>query len=214
MMLGKGSRPWRAVVSVGCLSILASGSEWGMPARGMTGNGSVLVSLTPASSPDNRAAPAPVTNGASARVLSRYGGAPRRVAPRVRTDPDAGRAAEKPEAKVIERRLRVTAYCDRGLTAAGIPSGVGQCAAPEDVPFGSIVYIPALKRSFVVTDRTHKRFRQTTVDLFMPDRQECLEFGLNYLDCVITFPSQPHRYGCTSIYSTIARVQGELAAAR
>lgn len=213
-MLGKGTRPWRAVVSIGCLSILASGSDWGMPTRGSTGEGPVLVSLTPATSPQtSQAAPTPVTNAANARVLNRYAGSPQRSARRTKSDPTPA-APESAPTKTVERRLRVTAYCDRGITAAGIPSGVGQCAAPEDVPFGSIVHIPALKRSFVVTDRTHKRFRQTTVDLFMPDRQECLEFGLNYLDCIITYPPKPHRYGCPSIHSRIAQVQGELAAAR
>ena len=32
------------------------------------------------------------------------------------------------------RTFRVTAYCDRGITAAGIQSGYGQCAAPADIP--------------------------------------------------------------------------------
>lgn len=84
------------------------------------------------------------------------------------------------------RICRVTAYCDRGTTASGVRSGVGQCAAPADIPFGALVYIPALDRSFVVTDRTHKRFRKNTVDLFMPSKYQCKQFGCNYLECVIT----------------------------
>lgn len=102
------------------------------------------------------------------------------------------------------RRLRVTAYCDRGTTAAGIPSGVGQCAAPADIPFGSKIYIPALDRTFIVTDRTHERFRTTTVDLFIPDRDRCLEFGRRYLDVEITLPDRKHRYGSPEIYKAIA----------
>lgn len=102
------------------------------------------------------------------------------------------------------RHLRVTAYHDRGLTAAGVPSDVGQCAAPADVPFGSTVYIPALNRKFVVTDRTHKRFRHNTIDIFMPDRNECLEFGRHYLDCVITPPDKPVRYGSPSLLQLAA----------
>lgn len=102
------------------------------------------------------------------------------------------------------RRLRITAYCDRGTTAAGIPSGVGQCAAPADIPFGSKIYIPALDRTFIVTDRTHERFRTTTVDLFIPDRDRCLEFGRRYLDVEITLPDRKHRYGSPEIYKAIA----------
>ncbi len=85
----------------------------------------------------------------------------------------------------LARVLRVTAYCDRGTTAAGVPSGVGQCAAPAFVPFGSRVYIPALRRTFIVTDRTHKRFRHNTVDIFIPDEVACLQFGRRYLECVV-----------------------------
>lgn len=103
-----------------------------------------------------------------------------------------------------KRRLRVTAYCDKGLTAAGIPSGVGQCAAPADIPFGSKIHIPALNRTFIVTDRTHQRFRTTTVDLFIPDRDRCLQFGRRYLDVEITLPDSKHRYGSPELYRAIA----------
>lgn len=95
----------------------------------------------------------------------------------------------------IRRVCRVTAYCDRGLTASGVPSGLGQCAAPADIPFGSLVYIPQLDRTFVVTDRTHERFRHNTVDLFMPERSTCLQFGRNYLECEFHIIATPPRYG-------------------
>lgn len=88
----------------------------------------------------------------------------------------------------VQRVCRVTAYCDRGLTAAGVPSGVGQCAAPESIPLGSKVYIPALKRSFLVTDRTHKRLRRSTVDIFLPSAETCRKFGRKFLECEFTLP--------------------------
>jgi len=111
-------------------------------------------------------------------------------------DPDraAGPAGEK-RPRTVKRVCRVTAYCDRGLTAAGIPSGVGQCAAPADIPLGSTVYIPALKRTFVVTDRTHRRFRHNTVDVFIPSEKQCLKFGRHYLECDFTLAETPVRYG-------------------
>lgn len=107
----------------------------------------------------------------------------------------------------LRRVYRVTAYCDRGVTAAGVPSGVGQCAAPADIPFGSQIYIPELDRTFVVTDRTAKRFRHNTVDLFIPDRSDCREFGRRYIECEVTLPDQPPRYGSPRLLSAIAEVQ-------
>lgn len=105
------------------------------------------------------------------------------------------------------RTLRVTAYRDRGVTAAGVPSGLGQCAAPADIPFGAQIHIPALGRTFVVTDRTHKRFRHNTVDLFMPTTGECLTFGRKYLECQITLPDKPHRYGCQELTLAARRLR-------
>ena len=92
-------------------------------------------------------------------------------------------AKDSTQVERVYRICRVTAYCDRGTTASGVESGVGQCAAPGDIPFGSIVYIAELDRSFVVTDRTARRFRKNTVDIFIPSRDECLEFGRSYLEC-------------------------------
>jgi 3D (Asp-Asp-Asp) domain-containing protein len=97
------------------------------------------------------------------------------------------------EQRILCRVCRVTAYCDRGATASGTPSGVGQCAAPVDVPFGSRVYVPALGRAFVVTDRTHHRFRHSTVDIFLPSREQCRCFGRQYLECEITLPATQTR---------------------
>jgi len=106
--------------------------------------------------------------------------------------------------KTVYRVYRVTAYCDRGLTAAGVRSGVGQCAAPASIPFGARVYIPALDRTFIVTDRTAKRFRHNTVDLFIPDRAQCLKFGRCYLECEITLPAQAVCYGSPRLCATLA----------
>lgn len=118
--------------------------------------------------------------------------------------PQANAAQPKPTTR---RVLRVTAYCDRGLTAAGVPSGVGQCAAPADIPFGSVIYIPELQRSFVVTDRTARRFRHNTVDLFIPSQERCLQFGRHYLECRISKPSTPVQYGSPDLLPSSRRAQ-------
>lgn len=88
----------------------------------------------------------------------------------------------------LYRICRVTAYHDIGTTAAGVPSGVGQCAGPGDLPFGTKIFIPALNKTLIVTDRTHKRFRNSTVDIFIPSRAECIQFGRHYLEVEITLP--------------------------
>jgi 3D (Asp-Asp-Asp) domain-containing protein len=94
----------------------------------------------------------------------------------------------------LKRVYRVTAYCDRGVTASGLPSGVGQCAAPADIPLGAEIYIPALNQRLLVTDRTHKRFRHNTVDIFMPSKSACKTFGRKYLECHIKLPDKPMKY--------------------
>lgn len=101
---------------------------------------------------------------------------------------DQRNAASDSTTDVEYRICRITAYCDRGTTASGVQSGVGQCAAPGDLPFGTRITIPALGRSFIVTDRTHRRFRQSTVDLFMPSCRDCRDFGRRYLEVIIERP--------------------------
>lgn len=103
------------------------------------------------------------------------------------------------------RIYRVTAYCDRGTTASGVPSGVGQCAAPADIPFGSEIYVPELGRTFLVTDRTHERFRHNTVDIFIPERERCLLFGRRFLDCEVRTPVDPPAYAAPEIFVAATR---------
>lgn len=98
-------------------------------------------------------------------------------------------ADDEAQAVRVLRVCRVTAYCDRGTTAAGVPSGVGQCAAPGYIPLGSKVYIPALDQTFIVTDRTHRRFRNSTVDLFIPAKNQCRQFGCQFLECEFIIPA-------------------------
>lgn len=82
--------------------------------------------------------------------------------------------------------LRVTAYCDYGLTASGCLAGPGQCAAPSWVPFGSTVVVRGV--SYRVTDRTARRFRHNTVDLWMPRRYDCMKHGVKHAK-VLVYPA-------------------------
>jgi len=110
---------------------------------------------------------------------------------------DAGDTADElpgvDGSRTMYRICRVTAYCDRGRTAAGVRSGVGQCAAPGYVPLGSLVRVPDLNRTFLVTDRTDKRFRNSTVDLFIPSERQCKKFGRKYLEVEIVVPPAEQR---------------------
>jgi 3D (Asp-Asp-Asp) domain-containing protein len=152
--------------------------------------------------------------GLTGRYLPRGGMAPDPVGTRHIVDTlhaaSVPRAVVEPERPLeydpepIRRVYRVTAYCDRGLTAVGVPSGLGQCAAPAGIPFGSRIYVPALGRTFIVTDRTARRFRHDTVDLFIPDRADCKRFGCRRLACEITVPTDRVRYGSPRLRALLA----------
>jgi 3D (Asp-Asp-Asp) domain-containing protein len=155
------------------------------------------LSTPPLPAPKSQPAPAASADDAADTGVSRSGAA-RSASARN----DSGSSNSDP-ADSERRVFRVTAYCDIGLTASGVPSGVGQCAAPADIPFGSRIYVPELDATFVVTDRTHKRFRHNTVDLFIPSKSRCLEFGRHYLECVILPPEQDYRYASPKLVQIV-----------
>jgi 3D (Asp-Asp-Asp) domain-containing protein len=94
------------------------------------------------------------------------------------------------------RLLRVTAYADHGVTASGQLTRPGTCAAPAGVPFGSRVYVPRVGW-LTVTDRTARRFRHNTIDIFMPSRADCVRFGVRFVPCAVQAPdpTKLHRGG-------------------
>ena len=61
-----------------------------------------------------------------------------------------------------------------------------------------------LDRTFIVTDRTAKRFRHNTVDLFIPNRRDCKTFGRQYLECEIAIPTETVRYGSPRLRALFA----------
>ena len=76
----------------------------------------------------------------------------------------------------------------RGITASGVPVQEGvTIAAPPDVPFGSKIHVPALNRTYTVTDRGGA-IRGDRLDLFMEDIGKAMEFGKQRLEVVITRP--------------------------
>jgi 3D (Asp-Asp-Asp) domain-containing protein len=72
-----------------------------------------------------------------------------------------------------------TAYCIKGFTACGVPTGVGVVAAdPKILPLGSIVRIEAGKYSglYKVLD-TGPGVRGKRLDIYVPARSEARSFG-------------------------------------
>lgn len=97
-------------------------------------------------------------------------------------------------------RLRISAYCScekccgpraSGITASGRRVGVGQCAAPSFVPLGSRVKVDG--RWLLVTDRTAKRWRGGTIDVYMPSHREARQHGVKWREVQIERPSRRGR---------------------
>jgi 3D (Asp-Asp-Asp) domain-containing protein len=80
-------------------------------------------------------------------------------------------------------RFRATAYCDEGLTKSGEPAAVGIVAGdPEVLPLGSVVCIEGSPGGeydgiYRVMD-TGRLVRGWRVDIFIPDLQKAVEFGI------------------------------------
>ncbi len=77
-----------------------------------------------------------------------------------------------------------TAYCDKGVTATGVSSGVGKVAVnPNDIPYGTRMYICSADGSYVygycIAADTGGAMRGggARIDLFFNTRSECISFG-------------------------------------
>lgn len=77
---------------------------------------------------------------------------------------------------------RVTAYAATGnLTASGTVPQVGWTLAANDLPFGSIVFIPGYG-TWRVEDRGPQSLGSSWCDLFLGDMDTCVAWGDKYLD--------------------------------
>ncbi|MFE4202119.1 3D domain-containing protein [Aneurinibacillus aneurinilyticus] len=79
------------------------------------------------------------------------------------------------------QRLIVTAYTDSpkeggAYAATGRKLRVGDCACARNIPLGTRIYIPALRRYFTCVDRYSKRL-SPRIDVYMPSRKAALKFG-------------------------------------
>lgn len=97
-----------------------------------------------------------------------------------------------PEPKIERRVMKITAYTsrDKGMNGKGITSNGERVqedrtiAADASIPFGTEIYIPALGKTFVVTDRGGA-INGNRLDMYMERREDALEFGVQNLEVFI-----------------------------
>jgi len=83
-----------------------------------------------------------------------------------------------------EDSINVAKYRD-GLTATHIPVGVGVIAVdPKVIPYGSVVYIPRLRRFFIACD-TGSAIKGKHIDVYVESREEAIKNGVMYSDVLI-----------------------------
>lgn len=113
-------------------------------------------------------------------------------APVISIKPEVSRSA--PEPKVEHRVMKVTAYTARdksmngkGITTNGEHVQEGRAiAADQSIPFGTQIYIPALGKTFVVTDRGGA-IRGNRLDLYMERWKDAIKFGVQELEVFIRY---------------------------
>ena len=96
--------------------------------------------------------------------------------------------------KIEQRIMVITAYTNydpgmdgRGITANGERTAEGRTiAAPPEIPFGTQIYVPELKKTFTVTDRGGA-IKGNRLDVFMENREEALRFGKQTMEVVIRY---------------------------
>ncbi|WP_459998572.1 3D domain-containing protein [Paradesulfitobacterium aromaticivorans] len=128
------------------------------------------------------------------------------VAPELSAKVDAKRESVQisrgeTEPKIEKRIMTITAYTKndpgmdgRGITKNGELVKEGRTiAADESIPFGTEIYIPALGKTYTVTDRGGD-IKGNRLDLFMESREAAFEFGAQELDVLIIYTSGGGEY--------------------
>lgn len=101
-------------------------------------------------------------------------------------------ASRSVEPRVERRVMKVTAYTknDKGMNGKGITTNGERAkegrtiAADKSIPFGTEIYIPALDKHLVVSDRGGA-IKGDRLDLYMENRKDALAFGVQYLEVFI-----------------------------
>lgn len=75
-------------------------------------------------------------------------------------------------------------YLD-GLTATGLPVGLGIVAVdPDIIPLGSVIYIPKFKQFFIALD-TGSKIKGNRIDIYFLDKRNALKFGKQKVTVVV-----------------------------
>lgn len=98
----------------------------------------------------------------------------------------------EPAPRIERRVMKITAYTasDKGMnglriTANGERVQEGRTiAADHSIPFNTQIYIPALGKTFTVTDRGGA-IKGDRLDLFMEKRKDAMEFGVQEMEVFI-----------------------------
>lgn len=88
--------------------------------------------------------------------------------------------------------MRVSAYTSRdksmngrGITASGERAVEGRTVAADSrYPFGTLIYIPALDKHLVITDRGGS-IKDDRLDLYFERRKDAMKFGVQWLEVYI-----------------------------
>jgi 3D (Asp-Asp-Asp) domain-containing protein/peptidoglycan hydrolase CwlO-like protein len=76
-------------------------------------------------------------------------------------------------------KVKVTAYCDSGTTASGVPTGPGIIAVdPRVIKLGTRVYVPGYGEALAAD--TGGVIKGNFIDIWLPDYQTALDFGIQY----------------------------------
>ena len=96
--------------------------------------------------------------------------------------------------------FELSAYCPceyccdtyTGITASGLNVEVGMCAAPDNIPFGSICVIPELGMELNVQDRGGYIINTydglVRLDVYCNSHEEALEFGRRVIEGYVIYP--------------------------
>jgi len=90
-----------------------------------------------------------------------------------------GGGSSSPRPGGRQLRVKVTAYCDRGYTASGVPTGPGIIAVdPRLIPLGTRVYVEGYGEALAAD--TGGDIKGNWIDIWLPDYQQALDFGTQY----------------------------------
>jgi 3D (Asp-Asp-Asp) domain-containing protein len=93
--------------------------------------------------------------------------------------------------------FEATAYCEAGITKAGVPAAPGLAAADESVlPLGTLVHVEGKRhRGIYRIMDTGRLVKGRIIDIYMTDLEDALEFGRQKVRVTVLQHGRPARRG-------------------